>query len=394
MCGLQTWGRHLQAGLRALGHDCDIVSLTWSGRPRQAWGSERPGTMWYRDPVNATGKYRQSADFFRQYDGIILSELEIGLQDREAKKHGWSMPRYARALELSGVPFTAALQGFDYSEANAPFAGTACSLPNFTGTAVAHSSPAKVLNGNPVLERLTWLEAPLPYQVADPGDTALPPRDTAGMAGRFCHIKGCHLLAIMAGMGLLPDGTIVKLSGTAAISNRPSVTVEVMEVLEQEFGFRGRRQEGNIYTSMPWSVSSEEKLCGVDYTGSYTDPVAVSREFAVAVALTSRKNSSGTINYALLEAVNAGCLLVSTATQWRPSFWGWVLEPLDTMPSIRKTLTEESVKAWLRQAAGLVGAALGANDAVRREMTTRNLSVLQAEHSPAAVAQKYVQALS
>jgi hypothetical protein len=387
-----TWGHHLQAGLRALGHDCDIVSLTWSGRPRQACGSERPGTMWYRDPVDATGKLRQSADFFREYDGIILSELEIGLHDREARKHGWSMPRYARALELSGVPFTTALQGFDYSEANAPFAGTTCSLPNFTGTAVAHSSPEKVLNGNPVLERLTWLPAPLPYQIASAAPD-LPPRDAAGMAGRFCHIKGCHLLAIMAGSGLLPDGTTVKLSGTAAMSNRPSITVEVMECLEQEFGFKGTRQEGNIYAPLPWSMSSEEKLCGVDYTGSYTDPVAVSREFAVAVALTARKNSSGTINYAMLEAVNAGCLLVSTTTQWRPAFWGWTLEPLDTMPSIRKALTEASVRNWLHDAAQLVSAALGVDDVTRQEMTVRNRAALVRDHDPAAVAQKYVEAL-
>jgi hypothetical protein len=347
--------------------------------------------MWYTNPLDAVGKYKDCAAFFQQYDGIILSELEIGLQDREAKKQGWVMPRYDRALELAGVPFTTALQGFDYSADGAPFAATTCSLPNFTGTAVAHSSPVKVLNGNQVLEKVNWLPSPLPYVMSAQDIT--PPRDVAGMAGRFCHIKGCHLLAAMAGMGFLPDGTVVRLSGTAAVSNRPSITQEVFEMMTEEFGFKGTREQGNIYAPMPWSVSSEEKIAGVDYTGTYTDPVAVAAQSTAAVALTSRKNSSGTINYALLEGADAGCLLVSTATQWRPSFWGWVLEPLDTMPSIRKAVTDPAVKAWLKDAGRLVSGALSIDDSQRQEMVVRNRAVLRAEHDPMTVAKVYVEAL-
>jgi hypothetical protein len=346
--------------------------------------------MWYNRPLDAVGGYRDSAAFFQRYDRIVLSTPEIGLQDREAQKHGWIVPRYVRALELGGVPFTTALQGFDYGEKWSPFAGAVVSLPNFTGVGVAHSPASLVLNGNAALEKVTWLPAGLPFIQTGSG---LPPPDIAGVTGRFCHIKGYHLMAMMAGQGLLPHGTIVKLAGTAALSNRPSISYEVWEMLEQEFGFKGTREEGNIYAPIPWSLTSDEKIVGVDYTGSYTDPLAVASGITATTCLTARKNCSGTMDYAQLESADAGCMLISTTTQWRDSFWGWTQEPLDTMPSIKKALSDATVQAWLKTTAALVTVALSTTEHNRSLIAQHNRQVLRTEHAPSAIAKVFLEAL-
>lgn len=391
-CGLMAWTRHLQAGFRALGHDADVVSLTWSGRPRIAWGSPRPGTAWYNRPLDAIGSYRGAREFFSGYDGIILSTPEIMIQDKEAVKNGWSLPKYARALELSEKPFTVALQGFDYGEKWSPFAAATVQLPNFTGTGVAHSPVSQVLNGNEALEKVTWIEKGLPYLPVTEVSDAIPRPRVAGVTGRFCHIKGYHMAALIAGMGMLPDDTVLRLSGASAVSARENITHEIYRFLTEDYGFRGRRGSASIYDATPWAA--ENGKVAVIYTGAYTEPIEVCREVTVSLCLTAAKNCSGTMDYAQLESIDAGCMMVSSKPQWKDVFTGHAIDPLPTMPSIRRARKEPAIREWLSGAvAPAIQEMLALDEASRRQIASGNREVLREYHRPSAVASAFMEAL-
>lgn len=390
--GMMSWGRHMQHGLRMLGHECDIVTFTASGRPRKSWGNPRMGTSWYDREPDVTGRYAQCASVLKAYDRIVLTEPLQGLQDREAHRNNWSVPKYVRVLQLARVPFTTVLHSFSYDLDDAPFSGHVVTLPDFTGTGFAHADPARVLQGNYTLEQVKWVQAPHPYLPSRDVSAPLPGRDVAGVTGRFAHINGPHVPALMAARQLVPDGTTVQLRGASAVSNRPSFTLELYEIIRDRFGYEGQREGDDVFRHHNWVLWNGKNV--IRYDGSYTDAVYACSSMTVHVSLMSEKNSTGVTNYAQLEAIDAGSLQVSTKCHWRPSFSGHVVDALSTMPSMSTIVKDPYVQDWLRKVASpAVTAALHASDEERTATARHNREVLREEHDPRIAAKLLTEVL-
>lgn len=389
-----TWCRFAQRGLRALGHDCDVVSFTKSGRPRKNWGTMVPGTGWYDRPVDVTARYRDCKDVLKQYDGVMLTELLIGLQDRQALKENWSLPFYGRVLDLAGVRWSTTLHSFSYSEKAAPFAAALVALPSFAGAGLSNVDSARVIRDNTPLRGIPWQKTTIPYTLCAPDDM-IPARGVAGCAGRFVHIDGFHVLAMAAAYRTLPVDTIVQLRGACAISNRASLSVEVYEQL-QAMGYEQAHRDGeDVFRPHNWWVMSPWGT--VRYDGPYAgwpESVRASSAFQVFVSVMADENSHGSCNYAQLEAIDAGCMQVATPLHWRPSFRGLCPPAIPTMPSLTSIPRDPAAEAWTRKVGDQVAQALSWDDAMRLHVAKHNRDVIRAEHDPLVTAKAIVEVLS
>jgi hypothetical protein len=397
--GLMTWGRQMQAGLRAAGAECDVVSLTRSGKPRVSWGRPSSSTEWYERPLDRTGAYKNCRDFLAEYDRIVLTEPLAGLQDKEAKKQGWSVPYYARVLEVAGVPFTTVLQSFSYAGKDAPFAEAVVSLPSFLGTGFAHADPSKVLGGNQAMEAVKWVQAPHPYAPVLPVDAAVPPRGVAGCTGRFAHINAFQLPAVAAARGLLPRDCTVQLRGSSAVSARASFTFEVFEAIRDGYGMESWREGDGVIRPHPWVlwVNDGAPCRIIRYDGAYPGgaegTVEACRTMQAHVSLMSRDKSTWVTNYAQLEAMDAGSVPVATDSHWSAWFRGKVIGALPTVPSVGLLIKDAGLHRWLAAAGDVITAALELADQERAEYATCNRTALRDVHQPAASARVLLEVL-
>lgn len=400
--GLMTWGRQMQHGLRAAGAECDIVSFTKSGKPKVAWGRPADSTEWYERPLDVVGAYKNCKDVLAAYDRVVLTEPLMGLQDREARKQNWSVPYYARVLDVAGVPFTTVLQSFSYAEKDAPFAAAVTGLGSFLGTGFAHASPERVLGGNAALERVPWVQAPHPYLPVMEPSSPLPPRGVAGCTGRFAHLNGYQLPSAAMAMGCLPRGAVLQLRGSCAVSARPSYSLEIFEALRDTYGFQVWRDGEGAIRPHKWVAWQNDEhdvpVRTVRYDGAYAggtqEPVMACQTMQAHVSLMARDKSTWTTNYVQLEAMDAGCVPVATDSHWSDEFRGRVLGALPSTPSMAAIVkSEPELTAWIRQAGVQVSAALDMSDGERAQVARHNREVLYSRHDPASVAKVLLEVL-
>jgi hypothetical protein len=334
--GVTTYAHHLAEGFRLAECDVDLVTFTLSGKERsgdtssrQKNGNVKSGWQWSPYKGDYVRRWSEAKATFDEYDFVFLNEPRCAPLDKRAmRKLGkgdikagrqrvadheleyTDVPEYIRALSESETPWGTCMHDPGYGRKLAPF------LPQLLELA----APSVIMTHRPQsLESATWAfeEAGaddahevrtlhLPYSSQHSRNNTA--ERTFGMTGRYINNKGQPTLIGLAATGGIPEGWNVRVGGASPLGAGPNHTFLTYESLtDRHFDFTGKREgNGNVTTGDPWSVE------GIAYDGPYDDAVEYSaRAHSVHVNATEVGFSGeGSLEYADLEAVDAGCLLV------------------------------------------------------------------------------------
>jgi len=402
VCGPMVWASHLQTGFRRLGHDCDVVTFTRSGKARVAWTdpSRREGLHWRHVPPDVTARYRDAGEVLDGYDGVILNDARTVFQDRPALRGEAYLdpylPDYVSVLGKTTTPFTFALHGNGYPPKELPFIERLLELRNFTGAPVTHSPLAR-LAAETSWGHLDWVTVPLPYDLRWKADSILPEdvqRRPVGITGRYSTTKGHHALAAVAGRGLLPEGVDVFLHGDAVVTRAPSPTLLTFEQLTQGLGLDGFRNPGSPTKPLRWTAHLPGDAAAVKYLGGYRDGLVVAAGLSLHVDLTAAGYSAGAMEFSQLEAIDAGRFQVSVESMWDPRFHGVTVPPVVVWPSDVVTTVDPATVSRLELIGAAVRGALELPLATWRESASHNRQIIRTVHAPDTIASAYVGALS
>lgn len=336
--GVTTYTKHLADGFSRAGCEVDLVSFM-KDRARKVRGGQsavqngRVQSGWQWSPYSADVTYRwgEAASALRGYDFIFLNEPRCAPLDKEAMrklgkgdiKLGRSMvanhdleyadlPAYIRALSESETPWATCMHDPGYGPKLAPF------LPQLAEVA----PPSLVVTHRPgSWESAAWawevgtpeperLETPhLPYRARR--DVVNLDQRRVGMTGRYINNKGQPTLLGLGAYDLSPIGWEIAVGGASPLGAGPNHTFLTYEALTDRFAFKGAREgNGNVTTGDPWRVETTSGDV-IAYEGPYDDGVEYSAGHAIHVNATEAGFSGpGCLEYADLEAVDAGCLLV------------------------------------------------------------------------------------
>jgi hypothetical protein len=399
ICGPMTCAYQLQAGFQALGHECDVLTFTKSGKPSITWGSMRQHIRWYRRAPDVTAKYADSASVLRGYGFTILTDVRTILQDKEALKGTGALakntPDYLAVLDKAGVKFTTAVHGNMYPPSEVQFAAQLFSLPGFTGKAIAFSPKAPVASAH-IWPSVVWLYSPLPYSMlSEPDDDHASPGSATGITGRFIPNKGHGLLGLAGGLGLVKGD--VELWGACSVGAGPSQSYRVFEFLTKELGLPGTRagnepetaSGGDIIRPHPWSVTGPDGL--ISYKGGYEDPMLACWRLAVHCDLTAATFSSN-MEFSQFESIDAGCGQVSVESMWDHDFTGEVIPAIPVISGEKKLSGTEAGMAILGTVSDAIARARSKTPAARRVEALHNRKALADVNNPAAVAENFIEA--
>jgi|SRR5277367_2428302 len=400
ICGPMTCAYHLQSGFQKLGHECDVITFTKSGKPSITWGSMRQHIRWYRRAPDITTKYTDATEVLRDYNAVILSDVRTMLQDKEALKGTASIvpskPDYLIVLEKSGVRFTTAVHGNFYPPKEVVFASELFSLPAFRGRAISFAPRAQNAS-NGAWPDVEWIQSPLPYQMqSDPDDDTPSSGMASGITGRFIPNKGHHLLAIAAAKGYIPGN--VELWGACSVGAGPSQSYRAFEILHQELELPGVRygnqpetpNGGDLIRPYPWDITGPNGA--IMYCGGYDDPIKTCDRLAVHVDLTASTFSHG-MEFSQFESMDAGCTQVSVESMWHNMFIGKVIPAIPVVPGEKKLLNSEEGRELLATVGEAVSSSLTKDSAARRMNAGYNRKALSVVNNPATVAGKFLECL-
>lgn len=336
--GVTTYAHHLAEGFRLAGCDVDLVTFTLSGKARsgdtssrQANGKVKSGWQWSPYKGDYVRKWSEAKATFDDYDFVFLNEPRCAPLDKRAMRRLGKgdikvgrqkvadfdleypdVPEYIRALSESETPWGTCMHDPGYGQKLAPF------LPQLFELA----EPSVIMTHRPgSFESAGWAIADsgihrtnivqtlhLPYASHAVRNTA---GKTLGMTGRYINNKGQPTLLGLAAYGGRPLGWDIAVGGASPLGAGPNHTFLTFEALTGRFGLEGKREgNGNVTTGDPWTVRG---ITGeTRYDGPYDDAVEYSaKSHAVHVNATEVGFSgAGSLEYADLEAVDAGCLLV------------------------------------------------------------------------------------
>ncbi len=331
--GVTTYAHHLAEGFRLAGCDVDLVTFTLSGKERsgntssrQANGNVKSGWQWSPYKGDYVRPWREAKATFDEYDFVFLNEPRCApLDKRMMRKLGGGdikagrqrvadfdleytdVPEYIRALSESETPWGTCMHDPGYGPKLAPFLPQLFELAN----------PSVVMTHRPgSLESGAWaLEGVIPHEVRTPFLPYVPrpientARHTFGMTGRYINNKGQPTLVGLAAEKMVPEGWTVRIGGASPLGAGPNHTFLTYESLTgRHYKFKGHREgNGNVTTGDPWNVPGIAR-----YDGPYDNAVEYSAAaHAIHVNATEVSFSgAGSLEYADLEAVDAGCLLV------------------------------------------------------------------------------------
>lgn len=399
VCGPMSWANHLQAGIRQLGHECDVVTFTRSGKVAKRWGDHEDlsGTRWRKVPHDAVGKLRDAGEILNSYDGIILNDPRTVWQDRQAKEGAGylvsDLPDYLVALSHAGKPFTFALHGSTYHVEELPYVEELMQLSGFTEKAVAHS-PRSPERAKSLWDWVDFTIVELPYvPVKDVTAFGAGENDRlpVGITGRYTSIKGHHALAAAAAYDYLPPSLTVDLHGGCTTTRAPSLSLVTFEHLMTSARFGHR--DGHVTKGVPWLVELVNGTT-VRYRGGYIDGVQTTAEMQVHLDLTSYRFTSGAVEYSQLESIDAGCLQASVDSMWDEWFYGITLPGVETWPS-DAVLARDPMKRdrYLKPIGRAVEVMLDSPMKSRHELIEHNRLVLRERYDPKRAAQAYLDAL-
>jgi hypothetical protein len=119
MCGVSTWTWHAAQGFRDLGHHCDVVTFTKSGKPRKTTSIRRDGVtfamgwQWWHEAADVTAKFDDAPSVLDKYDLVVLNEPKNGTADRDAAREQ-RLPEYIEALSRTQTPWMTILHAPQY----------------------------------------------------------------------------------------------------------------------------------------------------------------------------------------------------------------------------------------------------------------------------------------
>lgn len=320
--GAVTFQIHLREGMRRLGHECDMLGMTRSGKPSGGWGSnaERntPSGLksdWWPhdlDGVVATRRPMDAAARLDEYDLVVLTEPSNTTADREAYREV-TLPAYVKAFELMRTPWTSVVHGPHYDYRKAPFLPELLRTPSFSGVLIARDEaywpglvegyygrvPTEKVKSVPVMRNL-------PYAPAHDISAPLPSLEgtAIGMTARVISNKG--QLALCAAADQLSGP--VAIYGQSSKSHSPSPSFVLWEKLAQAHGFTGERPRWPLQV-LPWKLVAPSGNV-VEYRGMFSPDEDPYGRLAVHCSLTSRYFAHGRVEYVHLEAMDRGCMLV------------------------------------------------------------------------------------
>lgn len=326
-CGVTAWGYNIAHGFRDLGHECDVVSFTKSGRnfaTRGKDGGARPGWQWYQDAPDVVAKWKDSPDVLNSYDLIVLNEPKNGSYDNVAKKTN-KLPEYVAALHYTTTPWVTALHdAIAYTRKVAPFLEYCVGVKSFTGVAIecrpgSYACGEWALAGKvKKLQQWPWL----PYRAKGRAPDVQRER-IIGIGGRMSTSKGYASLAHVAHE--VPPEYQVHMFGSEAGGMGPCISYLVYESMVAT-GWQGLRgypgkytdemrtdqsrlinNYGPVNTMMPWYLQRDGRT--VRYTGAFIDAVEAWTRCAIATQLSTDKIVT-TFEYTTLEAIDAGCAMI------------------------------------------------------------------------------------
>lgn len=330
-CGVTQWAFQIAHGFRDLGHECDVVSFTKSGRARAtrgqsaATGNIRPGWRWWPDEPDVIGKWTDAKDILDKYDLIVLNEIKNGPEDTEAKKKHYSVPTYVRALQLTKTPWTSVMHdAMAYTPAVAPFIPALIATPTFTGVLV-EARPGSYACAKWGLEDRVRLVQRWPWLPYKPKGRApdVERHRIIGLGGRISSSKGFSTLASVAEE--LPERYQIHLFGPEAGGMGACVSFTYYEQLAGKMGWSGLRGDpsyisdkrsewslqinnyGAANTGHTWWLQKNGHV--IKYTGPFLDGVEAWTKCAMAVQLSTDRIVT-TLEYTTLEAMDAGCAMI------------------------------------------------------------------------------------
>lgn len=337
-CGVTAWAFNLAHGFRQLGHDCDVVSFTKSGRARSTRGKHggaRLGWQWWQDEPDVVARWADAPDVLDSYDLVVLNEPKNGTLDSAAKRAGIE-PEYITALRQTTVPWLSALHDArSYDKVRAPHLEATVTAGNFTGTLIecrpgSYANASWALDGHVrQLQSWPWL----PYRQRGVPADVLRER-VIGMGGRVTPHKGFPALAYVAAE--FPAAWHTRFFGPEPGGMGAAFTFRLYEALVRHHGWTGyragnpenfdgskQRQEdrdinnwGSVNAAWPWYLERTWAPAGGElathhllFEGAYTDALATWARCAVGIQLSTDEVVT-TFEYTTLEALDAGCLLV------------------------------------------------------------------------------------
>lgn len=342
--GVTTYAHHLAEGFRREGCDVELLTFTLSGRERagdtssrRADGQVKSGWQWSPYKAERVLPWKDAAKTFDGFDLVFLNEPRCApLDKRGMRRLGegdikagrqmvadhdleyFDVPDYIRALSESETPWATCMHDPGYGPKLAPYLPQLFELapPSLIMTHRPGSFESGAWAVDEAAAEIKVIQTPhLPYASRPLENTA---GRVVGMTGRYINNKGQPTLIGLAAVGALPPRPQgarwrVAIGGASPLGAGPNHTFLTFESLTRRFGLPGERQgNGNVTTGDPWAVYSQEGPLLVSYDGPYDDAVEYSaREHAVHVNATEVGFAgAGSLEYADLEAVDAGCLLV------------------------------------------------------------------------------------
>lgn len=335
-CGVTKWAFEQAPGFRKLGHHCDVLSFTKSGRPFATIardGGIRKGWRWWAQEPDVVARWDNAPDVLNSYDLIVLPEPKNNPLDEEAKKAGTDMwPDYVWALSETRTPWVTIFHDtFAYLQRNAPYMPELLRTKSFSGLAIqlrqgAFDVAAWAAVG-PVTKLLNWPW--IPYNLKNDVNAPIQHNQlgalTIGSGGRILSTKGYHALASIAHQ--LDPATDVQIFGSESGGMGACPSFVLYELLVKYHGWRGTRGDPNFVSDQrsaqsiemgnfgatnmvhPWQLTHDGDGYQMRYTGPYLNGVERSAQCAIITQL-SPHNQCTSFDTTTLEAIDAGCKLV------------------------------------------------------------------------------------
>ena len=324
ICGPSTYTFAVQEGMRRLGHHCDVVAFTKSGKPTIRWDLSDVADMPHRFVQDGTKAARRGPDVLAMwgeggaealssYDGIVLGEPRCISLDKEAERD-FDDPPYLELLRLAGRPFTSYMPAPQYGEGTAPFMADLLALDNYCGTMVIvdRSFMPEALRS----ETKIIVDDLLPYVPRRAIDDDFPKSMICGAACRLAPNKA-GWTNMIASLGALPEHWQYEIWGACPKGTGPSMIWRLREFLEVAYGIEqfswalGDKYESRgVLRTDPFSCVLKNRHV-LTVAGGYADPMSWGERLSVCINLSNKSFTQGTIEYVGLEALDAGCQLVT-----------------------------------------------------------------------------------
>lgn len=392
MCGPMRWAFDVQEGVRRLGHDCWVICSTKSGKVRKSWGAPQSsggGRWWTREP-DIVARHDELVSYLDAADVVLMPEVKNPVHDADAKRDG-GLPVYVDALRRTTTPWTTGLHASLYEDKVVPYLEDLLESPAMgAGFTLSEFS----VRSNPLLEKRAWRHVEMPYVLRTPVDAPAVKLPTVGMMGRFMPNKGPHV-GMLAACERLGAGYVYEQWGSSSKGAGCSPTYDVWRMLQEHYeGSAAVRYfkdyevfPGNKTNPYHWDVRTPRGLL-VRYMGNYTDPIATAARLGVHLALTSSKFAGGVVEYATLEAMDAGCMCATPRAFSDERLMAYVLPEYSDVVGMKGTVRDRmdtDVKEVGDAVVGLLSR-IAFEPAWCDEVTAYNRRSIQIRNDPARVA--------